>query len=108
MLDLVRLIENKYLSEGSCIRPIDFARKAQFLALDVITAVAFGEAFGDLAADEDIHEYLATVERMLPVTHWLLVFPGFVDVMRIPWIGRRVLPSSGDDFGVGKVMGFVY
>ncbi|KAI9783555.1 MAG: hypothetical protein M1839_003725 [Geoglossum umbratile] len=105
MLDLVRLIEDKYISEGSCIRPVDFARKAQFLTLDIITEIAFGEPFGDLAADEDVHEYLTTIDKMMPVAHWFTVFPDLTDLVAIPWVGRMVLPSSGDDFGLGKVMG---
>ena len=108
MLDLVRLIEDKYISEGSCIRPIDFARKAQFLTLDIITEIAFGEPFGDLAADEDVHEYLTTIDGMMPVANWFTVFPDLTDLVAIPWVGRMVLPSAGDDFGLGKVMGLVY
>ncbi|KAI9768093.1 MAG: hypothetical protein M1840_005127 [Geoglossum simile] len=105
ILDLVKLIEDKYISEGSCLRPMDFARKAQYFTLDVITDIAFGEPFGDLTADEDVHEYLTTIDRLMPVLHWITVFPDIADLAAIPWIGRMVLPSSGDDFGVGKVMG---
>jgi hypothetical protein len=41
----------------------------QYLTLDVITDVAFGEAFGDLAGDEDVHEYIATIQALMPVVH---------------------------------------
>ncbi|KAI9769905.1 MAG: hypothetical protein M1839_003306 [Geoglossum umbratile] len=105
VLDLVRLLQDKYLSDGSCIRPVDFARKAQFFTLDVITDIAFGEPFGDLVADKDVHEYLTTVDRMMVAIRWVAVFPALVDVLAIPWIGRTLLPSAGDDFGIGKVMG---
>ena len=87
---------------------MDFSRKAQFFTLDVITDIAFGKPFGDLVADEDRHEYLTITDKMMPVLHWLVVFPGVVDLLEIPWIGRRILPSSGDDFGVGKVMGLAW
>ena len=107
ILDLVKLIEDKYLSDGSSLRPIDFARKAQFLTLDIITDIAFGETFGDLKADEDLHDYLAIVERMLPTSRWLILFPSLMNLVAIQWIGRWVLPSSEDGVGVGKVMGFV-
>jgi hypothetical protein len=106
-MDLVKLIEDKYLSDGSSLRPMEFSRKAQFLTLDVITSIAFGEPFGDLTADKDIHDYLATVDRMLPAIHWFGLFPDLADLMAIPWIGKMVLPSSGDNVGVGKVMGLV-
>ena len=87
---------------------MDFARKAQFLTLDVITDIAFGQPFGDLVEDKDVHEYLTTIDRMMPVLHWLVVFPNIVDLLAVPWLGRMILPSDGDDYGVGKVMGLVY
>jgi hypothetical protein len=107
ILGFVKLIETKYLSDSSHARPLDFAAKAQFLTLDVITDVAFGEPFGDLAADEDVHEYIHTIEKMLPVAIWVTVFPSLIDLIAVSWIGKRVLPSSGDNIGLGKAMGFV-
>ncbi|KAH0550974.1 hypothetical protein GP486_007661 [Trichoglossum hirsutum] len=105
ILDLVKLIETKYLSAGSHMRAFDLARKAQFLTLDVITDVAFGESFGNINADEDVHGYIDAIERMLLPSLWLQVFPSLVRLLAIPWIGRMVLPSSGDHIGVGKAMG---
>ena len=107
ILDLIKLIETKYISDSSHIRPVNFARTAQFLTLDVITDVAFGEPFGDLVADEDRHEYIDTIGRLIRVLRWFIPYPGLTDLMAIPWIGRRMLPSAGDDIGVGKVMGCV-
>ena len=86
---------------------MDFAAKAQFLTLDVITDIAFGDPFGDLVADKDLHGYIKAIEDMIPVSIWLKLFPSLVNLTSVSWIGRRVLPSSEDNIGFGKAMGFV-
>jgi hypothetical protein len=73
----------------------------------VITDVAFGEPFGDLVADKDLHGYIKAIEQMLPISIWIKLFPGLANLTAISWIGRRVLPSSEDNIGFGKAMGFV-
>jgi hypothetical protein len=71
----------------------------------VITDVAFGEPFGDLKTDTDVHEYIETSEAILPVLMLLTVFPWLTRVMEIPLIGKMSLPSDGDNVGLGKAMG---
>ncbi len=44
---------------------MDLARKAQYFTLDTITDIAFGQAFGDLVLDEDVHKYIISTEEML-------------------------------------------
>ncbi len=65
--NLVKLIEAKYLSTETSFRPMDFARKAQFLTLDVISAIAFGEPFGYVTQDEDLYDYIKTTEETVPM-----------------------------------------
>lgn len=55
VLALVDLIHNKYISTSSEFKPFDFGRKIQYFSLDVISGIAFGEAFGELATDQDVH-----------------------------------------------------
>ncbi|RKL19312.1 hypothetical protein BFJ68_g3586 [Fusarium oxysporum] len=43
---LINLLETKYLSTDKDYRPVDFAQKIQFFTLDVISDLAFGQAFG--------------------------------------------------------------
>ncbi|KAL2386169.1 hypothetical protein RJZ90_000792 [Blastomyces dermatitidis] len=38
----IRLIESKYLCTDTELRPVDIARKVQYLTLDVISTIAFG------------------------------------------------------------------
>jgi hypothetical protein len=72
----------------------------------VITAIAFGDPFGYLIKDEDIHEYIKTTEETLPAIIMVGVFPWLNKVLQSPFM-RIFLPSDKDALGLGKVMGFV-
>ncbi|KAJ0383676.1 hypothetical protein COL922a_010000 [Colletotrichum nupharicola] len=60
----VDLVEAKYVSTATDYRPIEFSHKSQYFALDVIGQLAFGEALGFLANDEDLWDSAATAIRM--------------------------------------------
>ncbi|KAG8406457.1 hypothetical protein J3458_021289 [Metarhizium acridum] len=60
--NLVNLLDS-YVRDG---RPFDFARKIHFFALDVISELAFGEPFGDLTTDSDVHNLVTDIETYLP------------------------------------------
>lgn len=72
------MIERKYLSTPTNFQPFDFAKKIQYFTLDAITDVAFGTPFGCIAQDDDMCDYIKTVEQLLPaavvagVLPWLL------------------------------------
>lgn len=104
---LKRLIREKYLSpgDGCATRPCDMARLAQFFTLDSLTKVAYGDEFGFLRTDGDVHGYIKTVEDYGPL------FTLFADV---PWIGtifasklmlRLFGPKHTDPEGISKMMG---
>jgi hypothetical protein len=104
--NFVKLIETKYISTSSTFRTMDFARKAQFLTLDVITAIGFGKAFGYLVKDEDVHGYIKTTEETLPFIIMVGVLPWLTYVLQSR-VMKMFLPSEKDALGIGKVMGFV-
>ena len=64
-MEFINLINRKYISDENHFRPLDFARATQLLTLDVITAIAFGKAFGYCANDKDLHDYIKTTEDTL-------------------------------------------
>jgi hypothetical protein len=106
VLELVDLIERKYLSTDSDYRPLDFGRKAQYFTLDVISNVAFGEPFGFLATDSDVHRYIQTTEENLPAIILVTILPWINWALRLP-IVKSVLPSDKDTIGLGKIIGCV-
>ncbi|EEY14690.1 benzoate 4-monooxygenase cytochrome P450 [Verticillium alfalfae VaMs.102] len=101
MLSLVRLIEERYLSTSGVFRPMDFASKMQYLTLDIITSLAFGECFGYLSQDKDVHNYIQITEESMPVMMTLSVLPSLAAIMQSPFF-RRAMPSEHDRVGLGK------
>ena len=105
ILDLLTLIDRQYLSSGSTMRPIDFAKVAQFFTLDVIADIAFGEPIGFLAKNEDINGYCHVVEEALPAFEWAAALPFINRIVRLPFINKLIMPSAEDKTGVGMIMG---
>ncbi|GKT61749.1 pisatin demethylase [Colletotrichum tofieldiae] len=100
VLRLVNLLDT-YVSED---KPFDFGFKAQYFTLDVISDIAFGQPFGDLTTDSDVHEYIKTMERNMPTILMTSVLPWLLAVLSSS-IFRSMMPSEKDAIGVGKIMG---
>jgi hypothetical protein len=105
ILDLISLIDREYSSKGSRLRPLDFAKVAQFFTLDVIADVAFGEPIGFLSRNEDINGYCRVVEDALPAFEWAAALPAVNSFVRLPVINKLFMPSAEDKTGVGMIMG---
>lgn len=99
----VRLIEEKYLSTQIEYLPVDFARKVQFMTLDVISKIAFGEAFGFMDADEDLYGYIKTTEDTIPMMQMFALIPWLIDLLQSP-ICKAMMPSERDTVGLGPIM----
>ena len=85
---------------------MDFARKAEFFTLDVISSIAFGRPFGDLVSDSDNHKFVRALEKAGPSIMIVTVFPWISKLLQWPVL-KSVLPSAEDKIGLGKVMGQV-
>lgn len=103
---LIELIGSKYASTSIDYRPVDIGRKVQYFTLDVISSLAFGEAFGDLEMDGDVHKYIEMLDEAGPSIILLTVLPWVRRILQLPLM-KRLLPSSKDKVGFGKVMGYV-
>ncbi|KAM3509266.1 hypothetical protein MY10362_000706 [Beauveria mimosiformis] len=55
--NFITMLETKYTSTDSEIRPVDMAEKAQFLALDIIGDISIGKPFGYLRQDQDLYNF---------------------------------------------------
>ena len=84
---------------------MDFAQKAQYFGIDVITDIACGEPFGFLAHDADVHGYIATQLELIPIFEWFATLPILNRIVRIPFISKAVMPTPQDKTGVGRLMG---
>ncbi|KAK3680774.1 pisatin demethylase [Podospora appendiculata] len=103
VLALVDLLETKYIAAGKLF---DFARKAQYFTTDVISILGFSEPFGFLANDRDMYNYIALIEKIMPVVMINTAYPFLVRLQSLPII-RRLQPSHTDADGFGKVLGLV-
>jgi hypothetical protein len=105
---LKELITRKYLFTPNKTRPMEWGLVAQYFTLDSLTKVAYGEAFGCLAADADVNDYIRTVEDA-----------GFYFALcsDVPWMGKIFLsdlmlkligPKKTDPKGMGVMMAWVF
>jgi hypothetical protein len=101
----IRLIEEKYLSDDTHYRPVDMARKVQYLTLDVISKIAFGREFGFIETDDDCFGYIKTTEDTMPLMQIICLIPTFVNILQSP-LCKALLPSDKDTTGLGRIMGF--
>lgn len=106
IMAFIGLIERNYVSEGAIFRPMDLARKAQYLTLDIIGDIAFGSDFGHLTQDADVHEYIKRTEASMPAMMVVSVLPVLARLMQSPLL-RRFMPSENDPHGFGKFIGYV-
>ncbi|KAG6096819.1 hypothetical protein E4U30_001212 [Claviceps sp. LM220 group G6] len=100
VVNLLGLLDS-YAKEN---RIFDFARKVQYLAVDVVTDLIFGETFGDLTSDADVNGFLGAMERFVPTLIVSTVLPWMIPLLGMPFF-RPLIPSEHDVLGVGRIMG---
>jgi hypothetical protein len=103
---LIHLLESRYVSTNTDYKPVDFAPKAQFFTLDVISDLALGKPLGNLEADEDVSSYIKATEETFPMIVLLGAFPSLAKIF-FSWPFSSLLPSDTDKVGMGKLMGSV-
>ena len=106
--DLISLIERKYVcTHEEPGRQMDFGQKVQYLTVDVISGLAFDQAFGDLIIDEDKYDYIKTVEEAMPVIMLMGELPEVHSFLENNPLMKLVAPAATDKIGFGKVIGIV-
>ncbi|KAL5115603.1 hypothetical protein ACEQ8H_006490 [Pleosporales sp. CAS-2024a] len=101
---LIHLIRTKYISTPDSYRPMDFGEKASFFTLDVISELAFGEAFGYMEHDTDVYDYLKITKTFIPIMMVVANIPSLADLLQSRPL-RRLLPSESDKLGFGAFIG---
>ncbi|KAL8404366.1 hypothetical protein RB594_009278 [Gaeumannomyces avenae] len=116
----VGLLESKYLSSDSSgtgddddagrpavYRPVDIARKVQYLTLDIISSLAFGKPLGNLAADADALGYIHTMESNMVIMMTLALCPHIFLPLQSRLLSWMV-PNARGMAGIGDVMGLAH
>jgi hypothetical protein len=100
----VDLVETKYMSTAQTYHPMDLGEKTSFFTLDVISDLAFGQAFGYLERDEDVYGYLEMSKTALPIMMAISDVPLIADILQSRMF-RALLPSEADKAGFGAFIG---
>jgi hypothetical protein len=100
----VNLIRTKYISTGELLRPMDLATQTQYFTLDVITSLAYGKAFGFLAKDEDLFDYIKIGEKLVSTVVTISGVVPIQDFLYRSGLIFKVAPNPEDPKGLGKMM----
>ncbi|KAL7629693.1 hypothetical protein AAE478_001216 [Parahypoxylon ruwenzoriense] len=101
------LIRRKYTSDDTTggFRPVEFAELVSYYTVDVITRSAFGEEFGCLKTDTDVHGFLAAVKESWASLAIALDVPFIRNILFSPIFLKFFGPKPTDTSGMGKLMG---
>lgn len=104
---LLDLLRRKYISNDDTgeYHPVDFAELISFYTVDVITRSAFGEEFGCLKTDSDVHGFLASVKESWASIAIALDVPYFRNILFSQLFLKFFGPKPTDPAGMGRLMG---
>ncbi|CAK7213066.1 hypothetical protein SBRCBS47491_001676 [Sporothrix bragantina] len=90
---------------GQPSKPLDLAVLSQYFTLDSITKVAFGQSFGFLEREEDVHSYLKSIQDIAPIMQMSSEVPFLNSIITSPLILKLGGPKVTDKDGIGCMMG---
>ncbi|KIX08762.1 uncharacterized protein Z518_03419 [Rhinocladiella mackenziei CBS 650.93] len=104
VLDLVNLIDKKYVSMPGQIIPMDLAQKVQFFTSDVMSKLSFDAKFHDLRDDNDNLGYIHEIETLFPNIFCTCTIPGVIEFLTDIGFLKLFAPSGKSQLGLGKVL----
>jgi cytochrome P450 len=106
IMELINLMETKYLSTDVTFKPLDLATICQYFTLDTLTSVAFGSPFGFLAADDDIYDYIKSLTPLMPIMELQANITWIGAILNTPFIKKLITPTANDGSAMGRMVGF--
>ena len=107
ILYLCRLISSRYAidpeTEQTQGKPMDLARKIQFLTSDIMSKVAIDAKFHDLRDDHDNFGYIDEVETMFPAMFCTSCIPRVIDFCTKIGLMSVFKPQANARLGFGKI-----
>jgi len=101
--ELVKLIERSYISTPTEYRPIEFAHKMQYFAIDVISGIGYSAPVGFIANDKDMYRYVEINDGFFPIFALLGNMP-WLGLMMQRWPFNAALPKDSDAQGFGRLI----
>lgn len=108
ILDLCKLNGNRYAMEPTAAniqcKPMDLARKIQFLTSDIVSKVSLDAKFHDLRDDNDNFGYINEVETMFPNIFCTSCIPRVIDFCTKIGLMKVFKPQANARLGFGKIL----
>lgn len=99
---------DKKIDQGNGVCSVDFSTACQYFTMDVITDMAFGEPFGYLAQDKDLHDYHKILAEGAPAISAINSMPTLSRFMNRDLVKKLWAPTTKDTKGFGKLMAYGY
>lgn len=84
---------------------VDFAKAAQYFALDVAAKIGFGQEFGFLEADSDVNGYVQAMNMFALMATLISDVPWLRKLFLNDWLFKKIGPKHTDERGPGRIMG---
>jgi hypothetical protein len=103
LVKLKDLIRRHYLSTPGSTRKADLVHIIRYFTMDAITALAYGEPFGYLDANEDLFEFNKQVQGLQKLVGTLLNTPILRTLINSP-LAPGFMPKITDKKGMGRLI----
>ena len=100
---LLALIRREYSG-----KPFDMALVSTFFTLDILSHIAFGDAFGFLEANEDLYNFNELANRFFGVMELIVNHPTLRELIQSWPIQKLLAPKGTDEFGQGRIIGIAH
>lgn len=111
---MVNLLTTKIRTKYAAARPgdqkpmLDLASIAQYFTLDSIAKLAFGEEFGLVEAERDIHGHIEMLNEVAPASVTISAIPYLRAIFGSSFVLKLIGPSPQDKRGMGRLMACVF
>lgn len=108
ILDLCRCIDTRYAVDAgdtdTLLKPMDLARKIQYLTSDIMSKIAIDAKFHDLRDDKDNFGYINEIETMFPTLFCTSCIPNIIKFFTDIGLMKMFEPTAQAQFGFGKIL----
>ncbi|KAK5131531.1 hypothetical protein LTR08_000858 [Meristemomyces frigidus] len=105
ILKMRGLLTREYASKG---KAVDMIRLSEFFTLDVLSEIAFGQAFGYLDANEDLYDYITTGDAFIPIFELTNNHTWLRKIIWSPWVAALLAPKETDKVGQGRIISIAH
>ncbi|KIW83079.1 hypothetical protein Z517_02322 [Fonsecaea pedrosoi CBS 271.37] len=86
-------------------KPLDVSLVASLFTLDVLSQIAFGDAFGFVAAKRDLSNFNESANQFFKVIELILNHDTLRTCIQSRSVQKILAPKGTDEFGLGRIIG---